>query len=77
MAQNSPGKVLFFFRLLLIWTLLIFSKKLNIVLGETAWHGRPLQTPLVCLINSHTMPGCLYCVRGVWRPPVTILNINL
>ncbi len=23
--------------------------------------------PLVSLINPHTMLGCLYCVRGVWR----------
>ncbi len=36
-------------------------------LGEAAQHGKPLQTPLVSLINPHTMLGCLYCVRGVWR----------
>ncbi len=33
-----------------------------------------LQTPLVSLINSHTMPGSLYCVRGVWRPLGSIQN---
>ncbi len=28
----------------------------------------------ISLQNSHTMPACLYCVRGVWRPLVSILN---
>ncbi len=31
-----------------------------------------------CLIHFHNMSGCLYCVRGVWRPLVSILhNINI
>ncbi len=47
--------------------MVFFSKKLNSFSGEAAQHGRPLQTPLVSLINPHTMLGCLYSVRGVWR----------
>ncbi len=47
--------------------MVVFSKKLNSFSGEAAQHGRPLQNPLVSLINPHTMLGCLYCVRGVWR----------
>ncbi len=42
-------------------------QKLNSFSGEAAQHGLPLQTPLVSLINPHTMLGCLYGVRGVWR----------
>ncbi len=33
--------------------MVVFSKKLNSFSGEAAQHGRPLQTPLVSLINSH------------------------
>ncbi len=46
--------------------MVVFSKKLNSFSGEEAQHARPLQTPLVSLINSHIMLGCLYCVREVW-----------
>ncbi len=42
--------------------MVVFSKQLNSFSGEVAQHGRPLQTPLVSLINSHAMSGCLYCV---------------
>ncbi len=47
--------------------MVVFSKKLNSFSGKAAQHDRPLQTPLISLINPHTMLGCLYCVRGVWR----------
>ncbi len=31
--------------------MVVFAKKLNSFSGEAAQHGRPLQTPLVSLIN--------------------------
>ncbi len=52
----------------------VFSKKLNSFREKQ--HSRPLQTPLVSLMNYHTMPGCLYCIRGVWWPLVSIQNPN-
>ncbi len=47
--------------------MVVFSKTLNSFSGEAAQHGRSLQTPLVSLIYPHTMLGCLYYVRGVWK----------
>ncbi len=32
--------------------MIVFSKKLNSFSGEAAEHGRPLQTPIVSLINN-------------------------
>ncbi len=33
--------------------MVVFSKKLNGFSGEAAQHGRPLQTPLISLINNN------------------------
>ncbi len=44
----------------------VFSKKLNSFSGEAAQHGRPLQTPLVSLINLSII-ACQMCCFVPWQ----------